>query len=307
MTSILLYWNHICVLHRQEKAFLEDLAQRLWGDGIRLEVRYFGLGYPEHMSEYLARPDAILPDLIVSADLEVFEDLRIFSKFKSNLYPAADWVPLRQSPMLNAVQRGPCLLPFVSIPLVYYTREPEACAKTSLPDWRGLAFGGINNSAAKTVVKSVWERWGQVAAAKLLGESLVADMPIGAFQAVRQGQTSTALVPSLYALRADGRETFLRVPQEGPVLIPSYLCARASAPEWAARRVAERILSRELCDFYAANGDLIVYPACTGRRSGQEADYALCPSAAWLEHLSHVDFYRLYCTKLPSAIEFTYA
>ena len=151
MTSILLYWNHICVLHRQEKAFLEDLAQRLWGDGIRLEVRYFGLGYPEHMSEYLARPDAILPDLIVSADLEVFEDLRIFSKFKSNLYPAADWVPLRQSPMLNAVQRGPCLLPFVSIPLVYYTREPEACAKTSLPDWRGLAFGGINNSAAKTV------------------------------------------------------------------------------------------------------------------------------------------------------------
>lgn len=307
MTSILLYWNHICVLHRQEKAFLEGLAQRLRGDGIRLEVRYFGLGYPEHMSEYLARPDAILPDLIVSADLEVFEDLRIFSKFKSNLYPAADWVPLRQSPMLNAVQRGPCLLPFVSIPLVYYTREPEACAKTSLPDWRGLAFGGINNSAAKTVVKSVWERWGQVAAAKLLEESLVADMPIGAFQAVRQGQASTALVPSLYALRADGRETFLRVPQEGPVLIPSYLCARASAPEWAARRVAERILSRELCDFYAANGDLIVYPACTGRRSGQEADYALCPSAAWLEHLSHVDFYRLYCTKLPSAIEFAYA
>ena len=307
MTSILLYWNHICVLHRQEKAFLEGLAQRLRKDDIQLEVRYFGLGYPEHMSEYLARPDAILPDLIVSADLEVFEDLRIFSKFKSNLYPAADWVPLRQSPMLYAVQRGPNLLPFVSIPLVYYTREPEACAKTSLPDWRGLAFGGINNSAVKTVVKTVWEQWGQTAAAQLLETSLVTDMPIGAFQAVRQGQANTALVPSLYALRADGRETFLRVPQEGPVLIPSYLCARASAPEWAARRVAEHILSRELCDFYAANGDLIVYPACTGRRSGQEADYALCPSAAWLEHLSHVDFYRLYCTKLPSAIEFAYA
>ena len=307
MTNVLLYWNHICVLHNQEKAFLSRLAGSLKAEDIALTVRYFGLGYPEHMSEYLARPDAVLPDLIVSADLEVFEDPLIFSKLQPELYPSADWVPLRQSPMLNAVQRGPCLLPFVSIPLVYYTREPEACAKTSLPDWRGLAFGGINNSAAKTVVKSVWERWGQVAAAKLLGESLVADMPIGAFQAVRQGQTSTALVPSLYALRADGRETFLRVPQEGPVLIPSYLCARASAPEWAARRVAERILSRELCDFYAANGDLIVYPACTGRRSGQEADYALCPSAAWLEHLSHVDFYRLYCTKLPSAIEFAYA
>ena len=307
MTHILLYWNHICVLHRQEKAFLDTLAQRLLSDNIHLEVRYFGLGYPEHLSDYLARPDAVLPDLIVSADLEVFEDPEIFCKLRDSLYSVRDWMPLRSGPMLDAVERGPFLLPFLSIPLVYYTREPESCACTALPDWNGLALGGINNSAVKTVVKAVWERWGQVAAAKLLGESLVADMPIGAFQAVRQGQTSTALVPSLYALRADGRETFLRVPQEGPVLIPSYLCARASAPEWAARRVAERILSRELCDFYAANGDLIVYPACTGRRSGQEADYALCPSAAWLEHLSHVDFYRLYCTKLPSAIEFAYA
>ena len=87
MTSILLYWNHICVLHRQEKAFLEGLAQRLRKDDIQLEVRYFGLGYPEHMSEYLARPDAVLPDLIVSADLEVFEDPLIFSKLQPELYP----------------------------------------------------------------------------------------------------------------------------------------------------------------------------------------------------------------------------
>ena len=52
----------------------------------------------------------------------------------------------------------------------------------------GWPFGGINNSAVKTVVKAVWEQWGQAAAAKLLEESLVTDMPIGAFQAVRQGQ-----------------------------------------------------------------------------------------------------------------------
>ena len=62
MTHVLLYWNHICVLHRQEKAFLDGLAQRLIADEIELEVRHFGLGYPEHMSEYLARPDAVLPD-----------------------------------------------------------------------------------------------------------------------------------------------------------------------------------------------------------------------------------------------------
>ena len=306
MTSILLYWNHICVLHRQEKAFLEDLAQRLRGDGIRLEVRYFGLGYPERMSEYLA---GRTPYFRTSSFPPIWRCLRSADllQFKSNLYPAADWVPLRQSPMLNAVQRGPCLLPFVSIPLVYYTREPEACAEDLSAGLARAGFRGHQQFRGKNGGNVRVGAVGQVAAAKLLGESLVADMPIGAFQAVRQGQTSTALVPSLYALRADGRETFLRVPQEGPVLIPSYLCARASAPEWAARRVAERILSRELCDFYAANGDLIVYPACTELHSRQEKAHALCPSAEWLEHLSHKDFYRLYCAKLPSAIEFAYA
>lgn len=61
MTHILLYWNHICVLHRQEKAFLDGLTQKLLSDGIQLEVRYFGLGYPEHMSEYLARRMPFFP------------------------------------------------------------------------------------------------------------------------------------------------------------------------------------------------------------------------------------------------------
>ena len=42
-----------------------------------------------------------------------------------------------------------------------------------LPDWDGLAFGGINNSAVKTVVKVVWETWGREAASGLLDLSLI--------------------------------------------------------------------------------------------------------------------------------------
>lgn len=301
MTPVLLYWNHICVLHRQEKAFLTRLAQTLRAAEIALEVRYFGLGYPEHMSDYLARPDAVLPDLIVSADLEVFEDPRIFGKLQGTLYPAADWMPLRRGAALDAVRRTPELLPFVSIPLVYYTQEPDACTRTALTDWNGLAFGGINNSAVKTVVKLVWERFGMDAACALLERSRIADMPIGAFQAVRQQQAQTALVPSIYALRADGKSTFLCTPQEGAVLIPSYLCARTSAPEWALRRVTEGILCRELAEFYVQNGDLIVYPDVTDLHSRQEANPVCCPSAAWLDTLSPESFYSMYCAALPAA------
>lgn len=45
MTTVLLYWNHICVLHKGEKQFLDRLAERLSNEGIDLRVRYFGLGY----------------------------------------------------------------------------------------------------------------------------------------------------------------------------------------------------------------------------------------------------------------------
>lgn len=303
MTNLLLYWNHICVLHKQEKAFLERLAEALLSEGICLQVRYFGLGYPEHMSEYLARPDAVLPDLIVSADLEVFEDSRIFRKFKDSLYPAARWASLKNDEALKAVWRSDSLLPFLSIPLVYYTREPEICARTPLADWNGLAFGGINNSAVKTVAKAVWDKFGKSYAEALLEKSTVTDMPIGAFQAVRMGSCKTALVPSLYALRADQSDTFLCTPLEGPVLIPSYICARKSAPEEAARRVIQGILGQELCDFYAENGDLILHQQQAKIPSRQETSHYLTPSADWLSTLSLSDFYQMYCKKLPTARE----
>lgn len=301
MTTVLLYWNHICVLHKGEKQFLDRLAERLSNEDIDLRVRYFGLGYPEHMSEYMARPDAILPDLIVSADLEVFEDSRIYRKLEKDLYPVTKWFPLRDGGALDAVRRDNRLLPFVSIPLVYYTRQPDICERTALKDWDGLAFGGINNSAAKTVVKAVWNRWGEEAACGLLERSNIADMPIGAFQAVRMSQSQTALVPSIYALRADGRETFLRIPQEGPVLVPSYFCARTSVPEPAARRVAESILCPELCRFYVEQGDLILYPDCLDIHSRQEGARYMVPSTRWLSEIDPEHFREVYCGRLPTA------
>ena len=309
MTTVTLYWNHICVLHRQEKAFLEKLTEKLRGEGIALRTRFFGLGYPMHLSEYLAREDAELPDVIVSADLEIFEDPRIYGKLRERLYPAAGvgaadaWLPLRESAALTAARRGEYLLPFVSIPLVYYTREPARCAETALADWEGLSLGGVNNSAGKTVVKAVWQRWGKEAAARFLEKNSVADMPIGAYQSVRTGAAKTALVPSLYALRADEKETFLRIPQEGALLVSSYFCAARTIPEKMARRVAEELLGGALCEFYVSGGDLIVHPAAVAGRSKMESGRCCAPTASWLGTLAPQEFYEVYTKYLETACD----
>lgn len=194
------------------------------------------------------------------------------------------------------------LLPVASIPLTYFTHTPESCRTKRLTEQTSLAFGGINNSAVKTVVKYIWEAYGKQAAENILSSSLVTDMPIGAYQAVRQQQANTALCPSLYGLRADEKETFLYTPQEGAVLIPSYFCARKSLPEDVARYIANEILCQELCDFYVANGDLILYPACTTLHSKQETGLFACPSAKWLEALDPEEFLAMYTKHLPSAV-----
>ncbi len=300
MTPILLYWNHICVLHRQEKLFLEQLVQRLRHEDIALTVRFFGLGYPEHMSEYLAKSDAELPDAIVSADLEVFEDSRIYTKFSHMLYPAARWLPLRKGPAQKIVSRGEALLPFVSIPLVYYTRDPAGCADKCLWEVEALAFGGIDNSAGKTLVKAVWDRYGKEKAHYLLSRSCVSDMPIGAYNLVRTGAQTTALVPSLYALRADGDNTFLETPKEGPLLVSSYFCACNTIPEQIAKKLALELLNSELCEFYAQNGDLIVHPDCSIPQSAQESDQYLVPKNSWYEAVSPEEFDSLYYGVLKS-------
>ena len=301
MMHILLYWNHICILHRFEKTYLERVRLELMKDGIDLEIRYFGLGYAEHMSEYLALPDSELPDIIVSSDLEVFEDGRISARFSSNLYDVSNWMAKRDLPSICNALRGEDLLPILSIPLVYFTRNPENCRNASILEIERLSIGGVNNSAIKTIMKTIWSHYGKHAAEHFLEHCTARDMPIEAFQDVISGKADTALVPTVYALRNDDENTFMVVPKEGAILINSYLAANRKSPEWAARKVVEKIISRELADFYVESGDLIFYPDVTGKHPQTRLDRTAAPTYDWLESYSPEEFYELYTRLLPNA------
>lgn len=305
MKDILLYWSNICVLHKQEQALLKKLTAQLAQEGIALTVRFFGLGYPQRLSEYMAQPDAALPDIMVSTDLEVYEDPRLFSRFESTLYPVAKWFSLKEEAGTQAVRRGDTLLPYVSIPLVFATRSLALCAGKGVADMAGtdIAFGGINNSAVKTVVKAVWAQYGQDKAEALLESATIMDMPIQAFSRVRAGQSRVALVPTLYALRADGQTLHACYPQDGAVLIPSYICARHSMDKDTARHVVEALLHPDFTSFFVQGGDLLCHLAGSAENAwmAAQAQTYLCPPETWLSRLSPAAFYAVYTRALPQA------
>lgn len=296
-----LYWNHICILHNFEKRFLSEACERLAQRGIELRVTFFGMGYPHHMSSYLRQDDAVAPDIVVSADLEVFENARIAEKLGA-CHPCASWAPLKDTAAVRASLRGERLLPFVIIPMTAYGKV--SCCETTFPEAirrMRVAFGGVDNSAAKTVVKAVWQRYGEAAARDALERCLVADMPIQAFQAARQGVADVSVAPSLYGLRADGIDRIQSVFAEGPLLLPTYFCARESIDEQTARIVCEEVMAQELIDFYTRNGDLIACSAKARFESSQErADRVWAVDADFALGLGR-RFYELYCGGIPGA------
>ena len=153
-----------------------------------------------------------------------------------------------------------------------------------------------SHSAAKTVVKTVWETGGADAAKRLLSASSLTGMPIEAYQRVRNGMNSLALVPSVYALRADGNQRKAAWPADGAVVVPSYLCAADTIPEEAAIAVAEALRSPLISRFYVENGCLI---SCTPGSleapwpEGQKGGIRL-PSAEFLDKLEPEEFYAVY-------------
>lgn len=302
MITIHLYWNNICILHRQELVFLEQIKNDLKKQNIELLVTCFGLGYGKHISDFLRESDSPLPDMVVSADLEVFEDRRIFHRFVDRLHPLARFLPVKQEEGVPLLKRGDFLLPYLAIPLVFYGSGDSIPQHSSLSLDRlvlegfPLTFGGIHNSAAKSVVKTVWEMGGETAVKRFLSCSSLTGMPIEAYQRVRSGISPLALIPSVYALRADGLEKKALCPADGAVAIPSYICAADTIPIEAAIAVANALRSLEISRFYVENGCLI---SCTPNSpqvswpTGERGAIRL-PSKNFLEGLDPEKFYEIY-------------
>lgn len=303
MKEITLYWSNICILHKFELNALEHATKLLHKKGISLVIKHFGIGYPMRMAEYMAQDNAILPDIIISTDLEVFENNAIFSKFKDNLYPLQQHFKIKKVFQNQPVNRLDTLLPFLIIPLVFASNQEikrdlsiEEIVSKKIP----TCFGGMANSGSKSVIKAIWSHYGIDALQDFLETSTITNMPIQAFQSIRTHMHSLALVPSIYAETGTGQGLNLAYPADGAIALPSYIAARNTVPLNDIKTVLETLLTIDFCNYFVDAGKLVCCLDIAKESAlSAEQDYRfLYPTNDWLEQTPQTALEKIYQTYL---------
>ncbi|MFV0497878.1 MAG: ABC transporter substrate-binding protein [Candidatus Fimivivens sp.] len=311
MKKIRLYWSNICVMHRAEVTAINKAKEVLSEKGIDLDVTYFGLGTPQHMSEYLYKSDSILPDLLISTDLEVFEDQRIFDKLLPKLNPLANAFSLNPKIKNSNIYQNEYLLPLLAIPLVLCSNQPFNEQNHNLANiiqhQLPITFGGINNSGAKSIIKAIWYTFGKEKVHTLLENADIVDMPIQAFHKVRTGAHNLSIVPYIYAQTADEKNLFVKYPQEGAIALPCYAAALNTIDNAEAKAVIDAIFTAELQQTYVEKSGLACCLDSGAKlKLAEEAQYRFTyPTREWFDETAWQEFYALYLKYLPNAFSGT--
>ncbi|MCC0647043.1 hypothetical protein [Clostridioides sp. ZZV15-6598] len=300
MRNVRLYWSNICILHKYEKNYLDNLIMSLKEKEINLEVTYFGIGYPYKLNEYLKKTDALIPDIIVSTDLEVYEDKNIYSKFSSNLYPLSKYFNIKSEIKSSSIYFDERLLPFLVIPLVFsYNQNYKGLTdsiKNIIDTDTKTVIGGINNSGAKSVVKAIWSRYGKEYVERFLSNSTILDMPIQSFNDVKNGSDRLAITPSIYAKRANNKDLFMSYPDDGAIALPSYITASKSLDEKTMLEILESLVSREFCNSFVKSASLLscIYETMDDSLIKNNQYKFLYPSKEWLDAVTTEEFFEVY-------------
>ena len=219
------YWNNICLLSKLEKQFIGQ--QNLEHEGFDFE--FYGLGQNMSLSEKIKEENHACTTnakIIVSTDLEIFQKPALSKYFEDTFKSVPMEIP--KSTWLESIRHPEGhFAPFIVIPLVFAMKK--TCTVQSLKaliDARGTisyAFGGIHNSAGQSLLKAIWWLYGQEAVETFLKHAKIGSMPAQAYQMFASGQVEVSIVPTIFALRSTAHDAVFFSPQEGTIVIPSYI------------------------------------------------------------------------------------
>lgn len=259
------YWNNVCLLTHMERKFIQKVQT---GTSLPFDFEFYGLGQScslTHQIKTDLTQQSARGDIIVTTDLEAFQDNALLPYFRS--FRQDFRLPLRAEIAGTSIPHPQGFIqPFIIIPLVLVVNTnllgpaqyPQSLEDLLHPSFRKrYAFGGLHNSAGRSLLKSLWFLYGADTAEAFADGAVVTSMPAHAFQKVMKAEVAAALVPTIFALRQGihGLKSFW--PREGAVAIPSYAAARTSVAREDLDLFSESIVGRAHQEELKNNGDII--------------------------------------------------
>jgi hypothetical protein len=303
MSKYKVYWNNVCLLSSQEESFIKSVVES--NEYFPFEFEYFGLGKPQSMTQRIKEDintGKINGDIIVSTDLDVFQNQNIAQFFYKDFKRDYPFLPIRDE-INNANISLPdgYFKPFISIPLVIVvnkTKVQKSVTPKSLKDLldpsfkNRVAFGGIHNSAGRSLLKSIWYLYGRESVDAFLSNAVITSMPALAFQKVRTGEVGAAIVPTIFALRKGIHDLEAYWPEEGAVSIPSYIAVNNRVKNEDFKLFADTILGYDHQLQLKNSGDIIpVHPGIPCSSFAVENKcHLLYPKWEFFKGFDHVQF-----------------
>lgn len=263
------YWNNVCLLSTWEQKYISDFLKKCEKEN-NIIFEYYGLGRKMPLSEKIVEElsqGTVKADLIVSTDLDIFQDRSLLTSVNYSLSHNKNLLPVRKEIQTsNIIDRSGYFAPFIIIPLVFVINTnlipkekiPNSFEQLLEPYYKNkIAFGGIHNSAGKSLLKSVWYLFGREKAEQFAKNSIITSMPAAAFQKVMAGEVPIAVVPTIFAMRAGIRNIEAVWPKEGAVAIPSYTTVRNDANNSYVKWISENILGKSHQELLKSKGAVI--------------------------------------------------
>lgn len=262
------YWNNICLLSTKEEEYINNSLEKF--ENREIVVEYYGLGKEMALKEKVIEElneGIINADMILSTDLDIFQDKNLIPSLKDNLAVTKNLAPLRKEiKNSNIIHPLGIFSPFIIIPLIFVVNRslipkekiPYSFEDLLDPYFKGkIAFGGIHNSAGRSLLKSIWYLLGKEKAEKFIDNSIIDNMPAAAFRRVMIGDAALAIVPTIFAMRAGINNIHRIWPREGAVAIPSYYALKNSGNKLYTEWILENILDKSHQELLKSAGAVI--------------------------------------------------
>lgn len=303
MKKTKLYWNNVCLFNRMEETFIKEEIEKAGMEDV-LEVAYFGLGRERKLADQIKEDlkNGIIPDVIITTDLDVFHDKHMMFPFIKEFKSLKGRLELSDQIKESTIRISEDkLLPFIVIPQVIVINRHNLKGLPVPKSLKDLAkdmykdrftFGGIHNSAGRSIIKSIWAAYGQAVAKKIVANAQLANMPAMAFNSVIRGQVPIAIVPSIFAERAGANNIELICPSEGLVAIPSYIGMKSDVPEAVCSFIIDKIISLDKQMLLYERGKVLPV-SCTVEGNYYHQHKLLYPSWAFIEEMDDNEFYEV--------------